>query len=84
MEVLDKIKRHGLSVHTLDGDLHVHPSHLITDAIRQTIKRHKDALVDFMETYEERAAIMEYDAGLPREEAQRLAYQDIMKGYGDE
>ena len=32
--------------------------------------------------YEERAAIMEYDGNLPREEAERLAYQDVIKNWG--
>jgi hypothetical protein len=31
------------------------------------------------EHFEERAAIYEYDAGLPRHEAERLAYQEIAK-----
>ena len=29
--------------------------------------------------FEERAAIMEYDGNMPREEAERLAYEDITK-----
>jgi len=31
------------------------------------------------EEYEERAAIMEYDGNLPREEAERLAKEDVMR-----
>jgi len=31
-------------------------------------------------TFEERAAIMEYDGGLTREEAERQAVESIMKG----
>jgi len=33
---------------------------------------------DQKEAYEERAAIMEYDGGLSREEAERLAYEEVM------
>lgn len=32
---------------------------------------------DEKEHYEERAAIMQYDGGLPRAEAERLALQDV-------
>lgn len=32
------------------------------------------------EDYEERAAIMQYDAGLSREQAEILAFYDIIKG----
>ena len=32
---------------------------------------------DLRERYEERAAIMEFDGGLPRAEAERLALQDV-------
>ena len=34
--------------------------------------------------YEERAAIMEYDGGLPRDEAERLARDEIRKGEQEE
>lgn len=34
------------------------------------------------EEFEERAAIMEYDGGLSRQEAERLAYLDIAKKHG--
>ena len=32
---------------------------------------------DFLEAYEERAAIMEFDAGMDRAEAEREAFKDI-------
>ena len=34
------------------------------------------------EAFEERAAIVEYDAGLPREEAERRALLDVLATYG--
>ena len=34
---------------------------------------------DLFELWAERAAIMEYDAGLPRETAERLALEDVRK-----
>ena len=33
---------------------------------------------DEKEHYEERAAIMEFDGGLPRAEAEKLALQDVL------
>jgi hypothetical protein len=34
---------------------------------------------DQREAYEERAAILEFDAGMTREEAERLAMEEVMK-----
>lgn len=34
--------------------------------------------------YEERAAIMEYDGGLPRAEAERLALEEVMRARDDQ
>lgn len=36
------------------------------------------------ELFEERAAIMEYDGGMTREEAEREAYKDIMGSKKDD
>ena len=64
-------------------DLHVYPRALITDAIRQTITEQKNNLCDVLEAYEERAAIMEFGAGLSREEAETLAETEILNHYGE-
>jgi hypothetical protein len=34
---------------------------------------------DWREVWEERAAIMEYDANLPRHEAEKLAFEDVKR-----
>jgi hypothetical protein len=34
---------------------------------------------DWREAWEERAAIMEYDANLPRDEAEKLAFEDVKR-----
>ena len=39
---------------------------------------------DQKENYEERAAIMEFDGGLPRQYAERLAMQEIIRQKADE
>lgn len=41
--------------------------------ISEGILRHED----LKEAFEERAAIMEYEGGLPRKEAERLAYEIV-------
>lgn len=43
------------------------------------VDRDGDGMTDDQkENYEERAAIMEFDAGLPRREAEKLALQDVL------
>lgn len=39
---------------------------------------------DRREAYEERAAILEFDGGLPRQYAERLAMQDVVGKKADE
>lgn len=40
-------------------------------------------MIDLQELFEERAAIMEYDGGMTREQAEIEAWKDIMKNYGN-
>jgi hypothetical protein len=46
-------------------------------ALAQQLLSHKAAILEILELFEERAAIMEYDGGLPRAEAERLAWACI-------
>ncbi len=39
---------------------------------------------DFIEAYEERAAIMEFDAGMSRQDAEAAAFEDCMALYEGE
>ena len=39
---------------------------------------HKEAILALLELYEERSAILEYCAGLPRKEAERQAWQVVL------
>ncbi len=55
------------------------PQHALTDDMRQAIRQHKPALLDLVEQWEERAAIMEYDGRLPRAEAECLAWACLQK-----
>ena len=74
--VIARLHGDGLFIKSISGHLHVSPKEQITDENRALIKAYKDDLVDFLETYEERAAIMEYDGGLSRTEAEARAFED--------
>lgn len=78
--LLTEIKAHGLDIQAIDGNLHVGPKGRITESIRQAIRSQKTALVDFIESYGERAAIMEHSTGMTREEAEAVAFEDLTKG----
>ena len=48
-------------------------------ALAQRLLSHKVAILEVLELFEERAAIMEYDGGLPRTEAERLAWACVLR-----
>lgn len=80
-KLLSRLHGYGLLIKAVSGSLHVSPKEQITDEIRALIKAYKDDLIDFLEAYEERAAIMQYDGGMSRQEAEATAFVDIMKGH---
>lgn len=69
----------GLTMQAIGGNLHIWPHYLITDHIRQSVRMMKESLIGFIEAYEERAAIMEFDGGMDRNDAEKNAYTDIAK-----
>ena len=87
MEVLGTLEAAGLTASlTPDFGLMVSPASLLTDELRSLIRAHKAALVDLFkrqaaadqaeverEMIEERAAIMQFDAGMERDLAERMA-----------
>jgi hypothetical protein len=54
------------------------PKGVMTNLIVQRIRANRDDLLDLLERFEERAAIMEYDGGLAREDAERMALVDML------
>jgi hypothetical protein len=52
--------------------------YLIDRRSQASVAEKLDRLEDLREAFEERAAIMEYDGGLPRAEAERLALAAIL------
>ena len=53
------------------------PKGTLTPALLEGMRQHKDELHSVVEAFEERAALLEYDGRLPRDEAERLAWACI-------
>ncbi len=58
---------------TFDG-----PDHVLTDDRLATMRAHRDGLLALVERFEERAAIAQYDGGLSRSDAERLALAELL------
>jgi hypothetical protein len=55
------------------------PKGVLTPALRDALRQHKTELYDLMEEWSERAAIAEYGGGLAREDAERLAWDCLLR-----
>ena len=84
MSALSKIEAAGFVVTLVDGCLDITPTKAaLTDDQRSYIKTHKPEIIrqlsgtqlqqDIRDRIEERAAIMEYDSGLTRKDAEQAA-----------
>jgi len=89
MDALKEIKDAGLNISLVGEQLKVDNAERLTDRLRNLIRTNKPALVsqlsrtnaakanelqnDIREQIEERAAIMEFDGGLSRKEAEQAA-----------
>jgi hypothetical protein len=83
-ELFATLTEAGCRLQIAGDTLRLHdPQHMMTDALRQAIKDCKAELVtllayrafrDFLELWEERSALMEYDGGLHRDQAEWQAY----------
>lgn len=67
--------------------LAIRPSERLTDAQKASIREHRSALLDLlrlenaMEALPERAAIAEFEAGVPRPQAEALAIKHVVIRY---
>jgi|GEM_PF-1537851 len=62
-----------------DGRLSIDaPVGVLTEGIVAELRAHRVDLLALVEQWSERAAIMEYDGGLAREDAERLALVDML------
>ncbi len=89
--ILADLWRRGLKVVVSGADLHISPRSALTDTDRTALRACKRELVyvlssatvadlspSLRELWEERAAIMEYEGDVPREQAERLALVDVL------
>ena len=49
----------------------------VTPAMHEALRHHQEALLTMLEWYEERAGMLEYEAGLSRTEAEREAWTQL-------
>lgn len=59
------------------------PAGVLTEVLKEAIRAHKQALLDIAEWYDERASLLQYDAGLSRAEAEREAWKHVEERYGN-
>ena len=50
---------------------------ILTPQLLDAMRAHKPMLLDLVETFSERAAMLEFGAGLAREDAEWLAWQEL-------
>jgi hypothetical protein len=79
--VLFRTLRHlGVRLRLYPDGQHLHvsaPVGVLTEEMRAAMRQHKEALLTLVEAFEERAGMLEYDAGLAREDAEWLAWQEL-------
>ena len=79
IEILTLLHGHGVTLTARGDRLRVDaPPGTLTPALRAALREHKTAVLDLLEAFEERAALIEYDGGLPRVEAERLAWACLL------
>jgi hypothetical protein len=76
--ILAELRDRGVSLRSADGRLRFRPAAAVSPELRARLASQKAALLDVLELFEERAAIMEHDGGLPREEAERRAWESVL------
>jgi len=78
VEVLTEAHAAGLQIH-MDGERLIMRGPKRLASLAQHLLSHKAAILEILELFEERAAIMEYDGGLPHTEAERLAWACVLR-----
>ncbi len=81
LNLIQEVTRAGATMTLEGGDLVLSGARPLPDDLVEQLRRHKPEVVATLknepvdpEAYEERAAIMEYDGGLSREEAEAFAH----------
>ncbi len=80
-KLFDDLKSKGVVVSIApDGRLSVDgPELVMTDDLLDRVRADRDGLLALVELFEERAAIVEHDGGLSRDDAERLAWSDVVE-----
>jgi hypothetical protein len=73
LALIHQLNAAGISLELTEGRLRAFPASSITPDLRALIADQRDAIVNVLEAFEERAAILEFDAGFPRDEAEHVA-----------
>ena len=84
-DLLKDVRAAGFTLDLADGKLLVAPASMLTDELRTALRANKTEVLALLaaehdaeaEAFEERAAIMEFDGGLPRTEAEAAARQCV-------
>lgn len=79
--LLDRIRAHGGEVIREGWSIRLRPGRLDASAL-EWLRGRKDQILREVwpefDDWSERAAIREYDGGLPRDEAEKAAYKEVM------
>lgn len=75
-ELVADLARRGIRLEAHGERLRYYPRSALTPDLLDRLKAHKAELLASIERFDERAAIMEFDAGLSRHEAERLAWKE--------
>lgn len=73
-----ELRERGVELASHEGRLRFRPVAAVPDALRSEMRLLGAELIALVERFEERAAIMEHDGGLPREEAERRAWESVL------
>ena len=80
MSIIDRIRAHGGEVTRTEWRISIRRGRLDDNALAWLRDRKTDILREVwpkFDQFEERAAIMEFDAGLSRDEAEAAAYREV-------
>jgi len=78
LAILAELHHRGASVRVVGDRLRYRPVWAVAPELRERMNEHREELLALVEHFEERAAIREFDGGLSRAEAERLALEDVV------
>jgi hypothetical protein len=82
-DIVHAAQAHGVTLALYGRErILVMPPGVLPSALREAIREHRDELLTLLEAVEERAAIAQYCAGLPRPEAEARAWACILDEQG--